>query len=327
MEQTSRRGSVSVGALILIFIGILFLLQNFGILPWSVWGFLWRFWPLLLIIWGLQIIFGRTPTSRVAISIVAILLMLLVLAVTISAHHQPSRDWFGRNVPGLRLDKIGGVFSPIETSLTIAESKHAGVERRKLNADVGLGKLLIKDSSSTDYISLGSTHPENVGVPKLTDRKVGNDLEIDFDIDELAKMWPNLSGERSYILTFGRPSLVTDLDVNIGAGEGSIDLTQLTTRSVKVEIGAGKATIQLGAASVPTELIEASVGAGSANILLPESVGLEVEHKVGLGKIEVDGERLDNDGTFRSSNYDSAAVKLRIRVEVGTGSITINRQK
>src|SRR5688572_8704882 len=146
MEQTSKRGSVSVGALILIFIGILFLLQNFGILPWSVWGFLWRFWPLLLIIWGLQAIFGRTLASRVAISVVAILLMLLVMAVTISAHHQPSRDWFGRNVPGLRLDKIGGVFNPVETNLTVAESKHSGVERRKLNAEVGLGKLSITDN-------------------------------------------------------------------------------------------------------------------------------------------------------------------------------------
>jgi len=44
------------GALILIVLGTVFLLNNFGLLPWSIWGMVWRLWPLFLIIPGILIL-------------------------------------------------------------------------------------------------------------------------------------------------------------------------------------------------------------------------------------------------------------------------------
>src|ERR671937_25958 len=39
-----RRGTV-VWPLLLIAVGSLLLLQNLGLLPWSLWGQIWRLWP------------------------------------------------------------------------------------------------------------------------------------------------------------------------------------------------------------------------------------------------------------------------------------------
>lgn len=62
-------------ALILIFIGTIVLLNNFNILPWEVWENLWKFWPVILIIWGLQ-----TLTNKSSL-ITHLLIMMVTTAI------------------------------------------------------------------------------------------------------------------------------------------------------------------------------------------------------------------------------------------------------
>ncbi len=45
--------------LALLLVGILFLFNSISILPWNVWQYIWPFWPALLILVGLRIIFGH----------------------------------------------------------------------------------------------------------------------------------------------------------------------------------------------------------------------------------------------------------------------------
>jgi hypothetical protein len=71
LDQRRRGGSV-VGPLILITMGGVFLANNLGILPWSVWGNLWRFWPVILVVVGLEILFGRRAGARLLIGLVVL---------------------------------------------------------------------------------------------------------------------------------------------------------------------------------------------------------------------------------------------------------------
>ena len=68
------------GGLVFIFIGIIFLLNNFGILPWDVWGTLWKFWPVLLILSGINYIFVISRLSRLLVFFLSILILLLILS-------------------------------------------------------------------------------------------------------------------------------------------------------------------------------------------------------------------------------------------------------
>ena len=47
----------TIGGLILVFIGIFWLLTNFGIITWSLFGVMFRLWPLILIVIGINVIF------------------------------------------------------------------------------------------------------------------------------------------------------------------------------------------------------------------------------------------------------------------------------
>jgi len=65
----------------LLILGVVFLLQNFDVLPWGLWGTLWRFWPVLIIILGLNILMRRYNTWLVSALVLAILCACLGIAI------------------------------------------------------------------------------------------------------------------------------------------------------------------------------------------------------------------------------------------------------
>ena len=71
-----RRAPSLIWPLVLITLGVLFLLQNLGYLPWAFWSVAWRFWPVILILVGIQLFFGRR--AWVAAGLVVVVLVLSV---------------------------------------------------------------------------------------------------------------------------------------------------------------------------------------------------------------------------------------------------------
>jgi len=58
--QPRRRGiGIPVMGILLVSAGVIALLNTTGALSWSVWWDMWRLWPMLLVLWGLNIIFHR----------------------------------------------------------------------------------------------------------------------------------------------------------------------------------------------------------------------------------------------------------------------------
>src|SRR4030042_6728840 len=73
--------NLKIGPAILIVLGAIFLLNNFGILPWDVWTSIWKFWPVLLILIGVEFFFGQAFSWRTFI----ILLLIIFLVPTLWA--------------------------------------------------------------------------------------------------------------------------------------------------------------------------------------------------------------------------------------------------
>lgn len=81
-KKKQRRGGSPFWAILFISLGVVFLLNNFDVLSWDVWASIWRLWPLILVIWGLEIVFGRSSIGKfiVAIIVLALLAYLLFLS-------------------------------------------------------------------------------------------------------------------------------------------------------------------------------------------------------------------------------------------------------
>ena len=72
-EKSPRVIGVPVWGIFLVFLGIVFLLQTLDVLPWGLWGTLWRFWPVLIIITGLGILLRHYNVWLVSLLILVVL--------------------------------------------------------------------------------------------------------------------------------------------------------------------------------------------------------------------------------------------------------------
>jgi len=90
-----RSGGWGFG-LLLVFIGVILLLNNLGIVSWDFWNYVWPVWPLLLVLIGLRIVFGRGWVGNV---IILIITLAIIAFVTINALNRINSPWM-RYVPG-----------------------------------------------------------------------------------------------------------------------------------------------------------------------------------------------------------------------------------
>lgn len=83
----------STSGILLIFIGSILLLNSFNILPWTIWSEILHYWPLLLILFGLKILFGRNIVSRFLMLIINLVIFVSLFLFIISRHSPELITW------------------------------------------------------------------------------------------------------------------------------------------------------------------------------------------------------------------------------------------
>ena len=86
--KESQRGA-PVGGIILLFFGALLLMQTTGYLPWSLWDTLWRFWPVLMIIAGINLLLRKLNPWLVSLIVAAILAGCVLYAIYLIPASRP----------------------------------------------------------------------------------------------------------------------------------------------------------------------------------------------------------------------------------------------
>jgi DUF4097 and DUF4098 domain-containing protein YvlB len=102
------------GPLILVVIGLVFLLRNLGVhIP--VWHFFGRFWPVLIILWGVIALIEHFTALKHGYQTRhlgggGILLLILIVIVGLAAHHSSDVNWQGMRDQIQIDDDLGGMF-------------------------------------------------------------------------------------------------------------------------------------------------------------------------------------------------------------------------
>ena len=323
VKKRSWGGNI-VPAFILIFLGIVFLANNLGLIPWYIWGELWRFWPLFLILLGVQYLLGRSVIAKVIMGAITLLVLVgLFLYALAYAGVLNGERWrpLTAVVPDASIQQR-------DEDFTISEDEFTDIEERTIEINSGIGKLLVSDEDSENYFSLNASYPHSFAAPEIDTEQEGKRLQIEVDVPGRGQFsgMPRMGEGMTYDATIGRRSLPTGLSFKIGAGALEVDLQKLIIRNLAVNVGMGSADIQITQDALPQDEVELEVGMGSLDVEVPENVGVSVEYKVGLGSVNVDNNSFKGDGTYESDNYNQAEQRIRIIAEVGTGSISISRQ-
>jgi uncharacterized integral membrane protein len=118
--------------------------------------------------------------------------------------------------------------------------------------------------------------------------------------------------------------VILALDFETGANESRIDLTDLKVTDLRLQSGASSTDLILPADAGYTR-VHIETGAASFNIHVPIGVAARVKVGGALSSVNVDRTRFPKQGGFyQSSDYDSAANKTDIVVQIGVGSVTVS---
>jgi len=88
-----HHGSGVFGLALLVF-GVLLLLNTISIVPWNVWQFIWPFWPALLVLAGLRIIFGRNWGADGLIFLIGLALFAFIIMYALVHINSPFASHF-----------------------------------------------------------------------------------------------------------------------------------------------------------------------------------------------------------------------------------------
>lgn len=309
-SSTPRRGPDLFWPIILIGAGVIFLLANLGVIPSNPWPVIWNLWPVILIVIGLDILFGRR--SLLGGLVGAVLGLVLIAGLIVLLIARP-------NLPGFNLG-----FGNATLQSRHVEAPLAGIQSATVSLDYDSGSYRLYALSDSD---------------KLIDGEVSYYGNLTFDVNASnerasVRIDSNVSGmffgfmtpdERWDIGLNPRPTY--DLDLNYGSGGGDADLSQLTLSSVRVDGGSGRVDVRLPATGKFT--VDADGGSGGLTFYVPGKAALRVEYERGSGGINpgsrlrlISGER-DRDGVYETENFGSASNAITLIVNGGSGSINI----
>ena len=293
-----RLGSLFL-PLVVIGLGIVLLLNNLGVVGWSVWDTLLRLWPVLLIAFGLDLVLGRgIGRGLVAFLIVAVILGGIAALVFV----------------------FGGSGQWTLTERSISEPLRFATSG-EVQIAFGMGTLDVSASPDPAMFVEGEIlAAENEAVhPGFS--LASNDNIAHFSVE--AKSWFAGIGhwdERIWTLRLNRIVPIS-LEVSTGAGRAELDLADLNLVDLDIRGGVGEATVSLPDHGRFTAKIRG--GMGQVTLLIPLGLGVRIVASGGLGSVDVPSGYSSEDHVYTSPSYGTAENRVDISVRGGIGHVMI----
>jgi N-terminal domain of toast_rack, DUF2154/Domain of unknown function (DUF5668) len=306
-DRHNRRGSTITGGLIVVAIGVIFLIANLQP-ELDLWSIAMRYWPVILIIIGLGKIVdafliprdGSTGSdlNNVGVTIATFVLILFVVFAVMRGH--------GRVV----------VLQESQTfDLQAAKSVTANIDIPSGTLDVtgGAAKLLDADFK----------YRERDGKPQ-TSYTVANGQGT-LDITQENQSHTHLAGSgNDWRLRFAS-GVPLDMNINIGAGKGDLNLQGLDVGHADLKVGAGRLNLDLTGPRKSDLHLDIHGGVGTAVIRLPRDIGVRVHASDGLGSVEARGFHQEGDD-YTNDAVGKSAVTIYVTISGGVGHVTLEQQ-
>ncbi len=288
------------GAILLIALGVALLLDNLGVISVDWLGLL-RFWPVILVLIGLDLLLGRSVLGSLLAALVGLTLVigLIVLASEDNRVHPTGR------------------------TITRQIARELG-EARDLQVTLNLGasQTRVGPLSGSDYAIQGDYTTDEILTITADYRLRGDTGVLILSQESPGRGAENIPivGELNLGLTTAVPIA---LSVDTGFGDVTLDLSGMKIRSLDVTAGVGNMVIILPEAGDFDATVEA--GVGNIEIHVPPSLAAAVDVEGGLSNIDMDSMRFRSTGEdhWETPGFDSASDQVEIAVEAGIGNISI----
>lgn len=297
-READLKSRGNIGGLILILIGLFWLMTNLGIISWSIFDVIFRLWPVILIVIGINTIFrGRKSIRYLTWGIFCI----IIIAFGFYSQYRSKND------------------------ISINSNSNLDIENRvettsgKLKLQLASGNIKI---DSTDSKLINARIPNDDKVRK--DVKFSNDSSrINVDIEEKSETFNiDKRNSPSYYFELSK-NLLWDINIDMGAINGTMDFSNLKVSKLDIDVGASNLDLIFGANSEHT-MVGIDGAVSNIEITIPENVGVRIDSD-GLIKdtnIKSLGWKR-TDEYYISPNYEEVEKKIDIDVDTAIGKFDV----
>jgi hypothetical protein len=298
METRVRRRGV-FGPLLLIAIGILWLLNNFGYLEWNLWDMPFTLWPLLIIGAGLDLLFGRRGGAWSMVLSVLLVCGVLVGGIWLYAAQRAS-------VPHL-------------PAMPVAQPAQ-GIDAWSLRLEPVTGRLQLGPGSASSSLVSGMLFASHNQKPTLRREDSGGMAEISIEHPGSTSVFvPGISGP-FWDLTINR-EVPVDLQIGMAAGDLDLQLAEVNVSGLDANLGVGSARLELPAR--PGLVVNYRGGVGSLVVVLPADVPAVITLDTGITARQLPAGFVRQGDVVTSPGFESGKGHLELNLAQPIGSLTI----
>ncbi|MFP5080075.1 LiaF transmembrane domain-containing protein [Pedobacter sp. JCM 36344] len=300
--------------IVLLFIGSVLLLENFNVIEFY-WGSVWRFWPIFLIIAGVNILFSKSK-SQVGgyISIGVLVVMLGVLF------------YRGTQVPQSEKEK--------NFSMEFDNDDDGGdvkMQSFDLPFDDAAGKKTVLNISGggTSYTLEGET--DSLFTAAVKNKGAAFSLMNNLQ-DSLRTVTFKMNNKKNWNMGEGGNDVnihlntkpIWEMHLNMGAGEINFDLSPYQVREFNFDGGAAALDIKFGDI-LPIADVRIKTGVADVKLSVPTNSGCRITTKSGLSSKDFEGFIKLKDGIYETSNYSTSTKKIFISLNGGLSNFEVKR--
>jgi hypothetical protein len=310
---------------IFVLLGLLLLGRNLGWFAFD-WSELLRFWPVLIILLGINVLWGR---GSVAGTVVLVILISLAIPATIVRHirddwrdnHRLNWEWSDRDRnddrPARRRSGASSgtrrLVEPYTDSLSAATFRlRGGAAEFKLRNTT---RELVEADARLRFGSASLQKRATNGQTQLTlamNEKNGGTFWNGDDFDNRVDLRLN-------------PAPRWTVDVAFGAGTVDFDLSPYHVESLKLQTGVASARVRLGDRA-PATTVAVESGVAEVTIEVPRGVGCRIETDGALNQKDFDQNDFVRVGSaYETPGFAQATRTITIRFDGGLGKWKVKR--
>ncbi len=257
--------------IVLIGAGVIWLLANFNIVSAANLAVLFRLWPLILIVVGLDLLIGRQSAligGLIGVGTVVLIVVLMLVGPSI-----------GLGAPDL--DIVTETFSePMGDTSSAQIDLNTSIGRVTVDALMDSNNLLDAEISHVGQIDF-VTEGESQKVVTIEQQEEN----ISFGVDWISSF---LSDDNQlYWNIHINPTVPVDLTINSGVGEGVYNLRNLQLTGLDANMGVGAVTLDLPVMERSYD-VAINGGSGTTNVTIPEGAILNLSINGGVGEVTID---------------------------------------
>ena len=300
--------------LLLIALGLLFLLANFGFISGLSWLAILNLWPLLLILIGLDVAFARRWPFATLVAEVLVIAVGIALVAT-----SPTPFPILSGLPGREPFAGGGgrgsadVAAPRGSATAVTATISGGAGRYRVSG------------GATDLVDAHSANAD------LRLRSGGASEHPDIHVEQVGPDFGIVRGGAIDIEVRLASDVATSFVMNSGAGEFDVDLSDVRVSEARLNTGAATLGLVLPKpmGDVP---VRVNAGASSIVITVPDGVDTRITTSGGVLNLRSDNPRLGQSGSggcvvcgssVETSGYGAAKDRVTVTIRAGASSITV----